>query len=242
MAVVRDTAVLMLHGFTAQPKTVDFIERYFQREGYEYEIPVLRGHATKREDLVGVRWQDWVEDALNAYSRLKEKKGKVAVVGHSMGAVAAIQLAVQKPDVAAVVLVAPALKFSNPMAGIAPLLKNFVKWNPGSGSSVIDPKLREESDRIAVTYKGFPTAAFAELFNMAKLTVPKLELVRCPALVIHSLKDQVIPPAAGELALEKLGSVDKSIKWLQNSGHEMFWDMEREALCEMILGFLNEKT
>ena len=77
MAVTRDTAVLMLHGFTAQPKTVDFIERYFQREGYEYEIPVLRGHATKREDLIGVRWQDWVEDALSAYSRLKAKKGKV---------------------------------------------------------------------------------------------------------------------------------------------------------------------
>ncbi len=242
MGVSRDTAVLMLHGFTAQPKTVDFIERYFQREGYEYEIPVLRGHATKREDLIGVRWQDWVEDAISAYARLKEKKGNVAVVGHSMGAVATIQLAAQKPDVAAVILVAPALKFSNPMAGIAPFLKSFVKWNPGSGSSVLDPALREESDRLAVTYKGFPTATFAELYAMAKLTIPKLELIKCPALVIHSLKDQVIPPTAAELALEKLGSVDKSIKWFQNSGHEMFWDMEREALCEAIVGFLNEKT
>jgi carboxylesterase len=242
MAISRDTAVLMLHGFTAQPKTVDFIERYFQREGYEYEIPVLRGHATKREDLIGVRWQDWVEDALAAYSRLKEKKGKVAVIGHSMGAVAAVQLAAQKPEVTAIVLVAPALKFANPMAGLSPYLKNIMKWNPGSGSSVIDPTLREESDRLAVTYKGFPTAAFVELYNMAKLTIPKLELIKCPALVIHSLKDQVIPPAAAELALEKLGSGDKNIKWFQNSGHEMFWDMEREAVCETIVGFLNEKT
>jgi carboxylesterase len=80
------------------------------------------------------------------------------------------------------------------------------------------------------------------LYAMAKLTIPKLELIKCPALVIHSLKDQVIPPAAAELALEKLGSVDKNIKWFQNSGHEMFWDMEREALCEAIVGFLNEKT
>jgi carboxylesterase len=211
MAVSRETAVLMLHGFTAQPKTVDFIERYFQREGYEYEIPVLRGHATKREDLIGVKWLDWVEDALTAYSRLEGKKGKVAVVVHSM-------------------------------AGLSPYLKNVMKWNPGSGSSVIDPTLREESDRLAVTYKGFPTAAFVELYNMAKLSVPKLELIKCPALVIHSLKDQVIPPVAGELALEKLGSADKNIKWFQNSGHEMFWDMEREAVCEAIVGFLNEKT
>ena len=242
MAVSRDTAVLMLHGFTAQPKTVNFIESYFQREGYEYEIPVLRGHATKREDLIGVKWQDWVDDAMAAYSRLEKLKGKVAVIGHSMGAIAAVQVALQKPDITALVLVAPAFKFANPVAGLAQYLQVFMKFQPGDGSSVLDSALREESDRLQVTYKGFPTAAFVELFNMAKLTIPKLEKVKVPTLVIHSLKDQVIPPAAAELALEKLGSSDKSLKWFQNSGHEMFWDMEREALCEAIVGFLNQKT
>ena len=242
MTVSRETAVLMLHGFTAQPKTVNFIESYFQREGYEYEIPVLRGHATKREDLIGVHWQDWVEDALAAYARLEAKKGKVAVVGHSMGAVTAIQIAVQKPNTKALVLVAPALKFSNPLSGLAQYLQIFMKFQPGDGSSVLDPALREESDRLQVTYKGFPTAAFVELFNMAKLTIPMLEKVKVPTLVIHSLKDQVIPPAAAELALEKLGSSDKALKWFQNSGHEMFWDKEREELCEAIVGFLNQKT
>lgn len=242
MPVSRETAVLMLHGFPAMPKTVDFIARYFEREGYTYEIPALRGLGTKPEDLIGVRWQDWVEDALAAYSRLEKHSGKVAVIGHSMGAVTAIQLVAQKPETAALVLVAPALKFSNPLAGISPYLQYLVKWFPGGASSVIDPKLREESEQQQIVYKSFPTSAFVELYNMAKLSPPKLENIKVPTLVIHSLKDQVIPPAAAELALEKLGSVDKSIKWFQNSGHEMFWDMEREALCEAIVGFLNEKT
>lgn len=242
MAVSRDTAVLMLHGFPAKPKTVDFIARYFQREGYEYEIPALRGHNTKRDDLVGVKWQDWVEDATSAYERLRQKKGRVAVVGHSMGAATAIQLVAQKPETAALVLVAPALKFANPLSSFAQYFQYFIKWFPGGPSSVVDPILREESEKQEIVYKSFPTAAFVELYNMAKLCPAKLEQIHCPSLVIHSLKDTVVPPAAGELALEKLGSSDKSIQWFQNCGHEMFWDMEREALCEAIVGFLNQKT
>jgi carboxylesterase len=242
MAVSRETAVLMLHGFPAMPKTVDFIARYFEREGYTYEIPALRGLGTKPQDLIGVRWQDWVEDALAAYSRLEKHSGKVALIGHSMGAVTGIQVAAQKPDLKALILAAPALKFSNPLAKFSPYLKNIMKWNDTGPSSIIDPSLRLEAELAGIVYKRFPTAAFVELYSMAKLAAPKLELIKCPALVIHPLKDQAVPPAAAELAIEKLGSVDKSIKWLQNSGHEMFWDMEREALCEMILGFLNEKT
>ena len=242
MAVSRETAVLMLHGFPAMPKTVDFIGQFLEREGYSYEIPALRGLGTKPEDLLGVRWQDWVDDALAAYSRLEKLSGKVAVIGHSMGAVTAIQLAAQKPDLKALVLVAPALKFSNPLAKFSPFLKYIMKWNDVGPSSVIDSVLRHEAEQAGIVYPRFPTAAFVELYTMAKLSPAKLELIHCPALVIHSLKDQVIPPAAGELALEKLGSQDKNLKWFQHSGHEMFWDMEREALCEAIVGFLNAKT
>jgi carboxylesterase len=242
MAVSRETAVLMLHGFPAMPKTVDFITRYFERDGYAYEIPALRGLGTKPEDLEGVRWQDWVEDAMAAYSRLEKHSGKVAVVGHSMGAVTAIQLAAQQQNLKALVLVAPALKFSNPLAKFSPYLKNIMKWNDVGPSSIIDPTLRQQAEQAEIVYKRFPTAAFVELYNMAKLSIPKLQSIHCPALVIHPLKDQVIPPVAGELALEKLGSADKNIKWFQNSGHEMFWDMERETVCEAIVGFLNEKT
>jgi carboxylesterase len=242
MAVSRDTAVLMLHGFPAMPKTVDFVARYFEREGYSYEIPALRGLGTKPEDLVGVRWQDWVEDALAAYTRLEKHSGAVAVIGHSMGAVTAIQLAAQKPNLKALVLVAPALKFSNPLAKFSPYLKNIMKWNDVGPSSIVDPTLRLEAERASIVYKRFPTAAFVELYTMAKLTVPKLETIKCPTLVIHPLKDTVIPPAAAELALEKLGSSDKSIQWFEHCGHEMFWDLEREALCEAIVGFLNQKT
>ena len=112
----------------------------------------------------------------------------------------------------------------------------------GGPSAVIDPKLREESEAKQITYKRFPVKTFEELFRLGKPTLIELEKIRCPALVIHSRKDQVILPGSAELAVKHLASKDKRLKWFEQSGHEMFWDMERDALCETIVKFLLEHS
>jgi carboxylesterase len=231
--------VLVIHGFTAQPKTVNYIAPYLERAGLPYEIPTLRGHGTTWTDLRGVRWQDWVDDAITAYSKLEGRVDRIAVVGHSMGGLVAAHVAVKR-EAAALVMAAPAFKFSNPLAPLAPLLKNFIPHQNGGGSSVIDVALRAESTQAQITYGQFPTAAFAELYQMASATPQILPRLRCPTLLIHSLRDQVIPPKATDFALERIGSPLKRVHWYQRSGHEMFWDMERDALCEDILSFILE--
>ena len=40
----RDTAVLVCHGFTAQPKTVDHIAGYLERAGFAYVAMDLLGY------------------------------------------------------------------------------------------------------------------------------------------------------------------------------------------------------
>jgi carboxylesterase len=238
----RDTAVLVCHGFTAQPKTVDYIAGYLERAGFAYEIPVLRGHGTKFQDLVGVKAKDWIEDAMAAYERLEKAHGKVIVVGHSMGGLVAGNVVAHYPQTPALVMIAPAFEFANPAVKVLPLLGRFVKYWSGGPSAVIDPKLREESEAKQVVYKRFPVKAFEELFKLGKPTLLELEKIRCPALVIHSRKDQVILPGSAELAVKHLGSKDKRLKWFEQTGHEMFWDMERDALCETIVKFLLEHS
>ena len=234
---MSELAVLVCHGFTAQPKTVQYIAPYLERAGLPYAIPALRGHGTVYTDLIGVKWQDWVTDALQAYDRLATQSARVAVVGHSMGGLVAVQIASQRP-VDSVILVAPALKFSNPLSGFVGLLAPFVKVWKGDPPSLWDANLLEQIRRDPVTYDRFPTAAFAQLWAMAKLAPAVLPKVTARALVIHSLRDEVIPPAAADLALELLGSVDKRLQWFSNSRHEMFCDGERDALCAQILEFI----
>lgn len=236
------TAVLVVHGFTANPKTVGHIAGFLERAGLPYEIPTLRGHGQTPEALVGVRWEDWLEDAQNAYERLEKAHGRVAVVGHSMGALVAGVLAARKPKTESLVLIAPALEFANPLARFVPLLGTFFKFWKTDGSSVYDPTLRAESERQLVTYDRFAVKAFAELYKLAALAPREFERVSCPAIVVHSRKDQVIPPAAGERAFAHLGSRDKKMIWFERSGHEMFWDMERDELCQLIVNFVQSKT
>ena len=236
---MSELAVLVCHGFTAQPKTVQYIAPYLERAGLPYAIPALRGHGTVYTDLIGVKWQDWVADALQAYDRLANQSARVAVVGHSMGGLVAAHVAAERP-VDSVTLVAPALKFSNQLSGFVGLLAPLVKVWKGDPPSLWDAALLEAIRRDPVTYDRFPTAAFAQLWAMAKLTPAVLTNVTARALVIHSLRDEVIPPAAADLALERLGSFDKRVQWFANSHHEMFCDGERDALCELILEFVQK--
>jgi carboxylesterase len=236
---MNDLAVLVCHGFTAQPKTVEYIAPFLERAGLPYAIPTLRGHGTVYTDLEHVRWQDWLEDALAAYDRLAAQHARVAVVGHSMGGLVAAHVAALRP-VDSVTLVAIALKFTNPLSVIVNLLAPFVKVWKVAETQLWDANLLEIVKRDPVTYDRFPTRAFAQLWAMAGRTPAMLPRVKARALVIHSLRDETIPPSAADLAFDRLGSVQKRIRWFENSRHEMFWDGERDALCQHIVEFILE--
>ena len=230
-------AVLACHGFPAMPKTLGHLKSYLERAGLTYEIPALRGHATVYTDLIGVQWQDWVADGLSAYDRLAAQSARVAVVGHSMGALVAAHVAAARPA-DSLTLVAPALKFSHPLAPLGGVLAPLLKVWKSAPPVLWDATLLEALNGDPVTYDRFPTAAFAQLWAFAKLTPEVLARVTTRALVIHSRRDETIPPAAAALALEQLGSRDKRLQWFANSRHEMFCDGERDALCAAILEFV----
>ena len=234
--------MLVLHGFTAKPKTVWPLVPFLEHAGFAFEVPVLRGHATAPEDLAGVRWEDWLEDALAAYDRLAAEHAAVAVVGHSMGGCVAGLVAARRSATAALVLAAPALRFRNRQAALAPYLWRIRRYAGEPGSAVLDPALRERADRAEITYPRFPVRAFAELYELSRLAPRALRAVRAPALVVHARRDRVIPFAASELALRSLGSAEKELRAFEGCDHELFWDAEADAISAQIASFLEKHS
>ncbi len=227
--------VLVLHGFTANKRTVEYLSHFLVEAGFEVETPNLRGHGTRYEDLAQVTWQDWLFDAQQAFNTLAERCDRIAVIGHSVGGLVASMLAVSEARVRALALVAPALEFANPAVKLLPLLGRVIKVWRSSGPSVADPVLKEAIR--GVNYDRFPVRAFASAFQLARLVQSELGKITVPALVIHPRHDTVIPVRAATRVFAGLGSREKELIWLEKSDHEVFWDLEREAVSQRLAEF-----
>ena len=105
-----ENAVLLFHGFTATCSEVRGLGRILNNAGFATAAPLLPGHGTEPKDLNKVRWQDWTAAAESAYADLCSRYTRVFVGGKSNGALLALFLASEHPEIAGVLAFAPALK------------------------------------------------------------------------------------------------------------------------------------
>ncbi len=225
-------SVLVLHGFTSHPvKTMGPLPEALRAAGFAVAQPALRGHGTRPEDLAGVRFSDWLADARAAWAELPEPR---AVVGLSMGGLLAAWLAAEGRAFALVAL-APALGFQNPLAPLAPYLHWLIPRYRGE-SSILDPERRQKSPN----YPWFPSRAFVELKKLADGTPGVLPRVRAPAQVIAAEGDTVVPFAAVCRYFRLLGSEEKRLLIQAGSGHDLLLDRRADEVSRRVVTFLEE--
>lgn len=227
--------VLVLHGFTSHITCVSDLRFPLDEMEVPYRIPILRGHGGEWKDLTGVTAADWYEDAENSMLDLLSECRKVIVVGLSMGGLVTLELAARhRKEVHAIVTLAAALKFKDPLSALTPLMAKLFKSWPGP-SSFNDPELARQRNR---NYERFPTGAFNELYKYAGKVENLLSFVQSDALIIHSKKDTVIHPKASQIIFDKIGSKHKKLVWFERSGHEMLLDNEAPKVAETVMEFV----
>lgn len=226
----KPLGVLILHGFTGSLDTVRPVAPVAEKLGLPWRMPVLRGHGTRYEDLVGVSHRDWVADAQSALDDLLGECERVAIVALSMGGLVALDLATEYGDrLAGLVLLAPALRMSDPLSPLTPLLKYvFPFWD--SPNSFRDM----ERAKASTNYKRFPTATAQKLLEFAAETERKLPAVTVPTTILYSRRDQIVHPIIIKLLEEKLASREKEFVFFEKSGHEMLQDCETEAVVAAV--------
>lgn len=236
--VRHSLGVLLLHGFTSSLATVDGLVPHLEARGIPYALPTLRGHGTRPEELAGVVWHHWYEDAERALDELLERCERVVVMGLSMGGVAALHLAVQRPErLAGVVTVAPALRLNITGKWLLPLLRRSTR------QARVDARRAFEDATLAAkstNYVSAPIAAVYSLVRFGQLVERELPRMRVPLLVLYTPRDRVVLPESARIAYERAGTppAAKAIRAFERSGHEMLLDQQREAVFAAIMEFV----
>lgn len=232
--------VLILHGFTSGRATVAGVGPRADALGLPWRLPQLRGHWTRAEDLVGVTYADMLADARAALAELRGEVERVIVVGLSVGGVLALNLAIEHPgEVESLVVLAPALRYANPLTNVAALVARFVKTMPLDTANAFTDRTLAAG---AGNYTSFPTQTFVTIVQAGRQIEGLLPRVGAPLLAIGARRDRVVQPHCAQLVYQRAGSREKEIAWFERSGHELLLDCEGDAVLDRVGEFLRARV
>jgi pimeloyl-ACP methyl ester carboxylesterase len=169
-------AVLVMHGWGANAGLMLDEMPDLHRAGFAVLLLDARCHGNSdEEDFTSLpRFAQDIEAGLDyLQSHAGVDRRKVAVIGHSVGAAAALLCATRRPDIAAVVSISA---FAHPAEVMRRLLKEHRVPYPVIGSYV----LRHVQQVIGASFD-----SIAPLSSIAG--------ARCPVMLIHGSDDQLVP-------------------------------------------------
>ncbi|MEW6270842.1 MAG: alpha/beta fold hydrolase [Thermodesulfobacteriota bacterium] len=234
--------VLLVHGFTGTPHEMQGLAEPLARAGYAVLGVRLPGHGAA-DDGEANDWPAWeaaVEDAFGELCGLVPDAPK-AVAGLSMGALLALELARQHPEVAAVAALSPAMTLPRPLRAMLWFAARTLgdrgrgRILPKGVSDIRDPAVRATHPKSAP----FRVAAVLS-FNQLRVAVRgRVGAVEQPLLIVHSRLDRTCPVAGARWLARRVGSRDVELVVLERSGHVIPVDLEREHATELVLAFLD---
>lgn len=203
-------ALAILHGWGGNAETMLPLAPPLHRAGYALLLIDARNHGKSDADTFS-SLPRFAEDLDHALDWLKTRPGappaRLGVIGHSVGAAAALLAASRRRDVAAVVSIAA---FAHPAGMMRRLLKAWrVPYLP-FGWYVL----------------GYVQKTIGHRFDdIAPLnTITK---VRCPVLLVHGTADDTVPVAEAELLHAQHGGGPR-VLLLVKGGHDRYEELDSQ--------------
>jgi carboxylesterase len=228
------TGCLLVHGFTGAPKEMRWMGEYLSSQGHTALGVRLAGHATQPADLVRTRWSDWLASVEDGYHLLHGSCSRVYICGLSMGGILSLLFASRFPVDGVIAISTPyalpgewRLRFIKPLRWLMPhVSKGSPDWhNP-------------EAARDHVDYPNYPTRSILELQKLLIEMRRGLPSIKAPVLLVHSRQDGGVSPHNMQQIFEALGTTDKHMLWVENSGHVIPREPERQRLFEAAEAFI----
>jgi len=229
---------LLIHGFTGSPKEMRMLADSLTQEKYTILGIRLAGHATDIEDMRHSTWRDWLASVEDGINLLKGCTNQQIVMGLSMGGVLSL-LAAARYDIKGVVTFsAPCALPPDPRAKFLP----FITWLVPQVAKGKPDWRNFEAMKDHVDYPSYPTRSVLQLQKLIKVMVDELPKVTVPAMMVQSHSDHGIPAESMDTLFEMINSTDKSRLWVENSGHVIIREPEREVIFTEVKKFIKRIT
>jgi carboxylesterase len=233
------TGVLLVHGYTATTAEVRPLARILYEHGYTVAGPLLPGHNTKPEDANRYRWRDWVRSVEVAYRELEVRCLRVVVGGESTGALLALYLASEHPELACVLSYAPALRLTLRRRDVTKLYL-AAPFKPYIAKRQSAPSTSSGGDLLWRGYPVTPLRGAIELLRLQRAVRPRLPRVQQPILVAQGRNDPTVHPSAPETIYREVSSTVKELHWFDHSAHKVILDDERDQVFALTLAFIEK--
>ena len=233
--------VLLIHGLSGAVVETRPMGEYLAARGLTVRCPLLAGHGTTPEDLTRIHRQAWIDDVESALHDLQRRCQTVFVGGLSMGALLALWLGAQYPEIAGLILMAPAVKFQNRLAWLVLGMRYLLKYLPPG----IVPEERfgdPEAVQRIWCYDVMPLWGTAEMLLILREVRQALPQIRQPVLIFQGQLDSYLSPRAAQITHDGVASTDKTLVYLENSGHNLLVDGEREAAWAQSYAWMMERA
>ena len=249
--------VLLFHGLTGAPAELQAVSRGLRRAGYEVETPMLPGHGADERTLLKTGWKDWLGSAEDELIRLSDAAGgPVFVGGLSMGAVLALALAQRRPErVKGIACLAATLKYDGfncpsyaswllPLGAKTPAIR-FYRFMERPPYGVKDVRMRAKIQEMMFSGSStdaglpfMPGRSLAQNLKLVAMVEQRLEDVFAPALIVHSVEDDVTDIRNAKRLAESVSGPVETL-WLENSYHLVTVDQERVKVAQSVIAFFD---
>lgn len=227
--------ILLIHGFTGAPPEMRLIGDYLHERGLTVSAPLLPGHGTTVEDMNSRAWTEWAAHAEHTLADLQQRCERVFVAGLSMGSLLTLYLAARHPELSGAIAYSPALMVQNRLLPLTGIARRFLKTLPKpEGHDTIESAA---IDRLW-SYDENPVAAAHELTKLMADVRRNLARIQCPILIIHSTQDAMIHPRSAQTTFDGIGTTQKELITLENSGHCITVDAEWEFVAARTFDFI----
>jgi len=230
------TGCLLVHGFTGTPKEMRWLGEYLAAQGHTVFGVRLAGHATRPKDMVRTRWPDWLASVEDGLHVLRSVCDHVFILGLSMGGALSLLAAARYPIIQGVVALSTPLYVSNDWR--VKYLRWFQYIMPEVGKGAPDWH-DAKAAQAHLSYPTYPTRSLAELNDLLAEMRASLAAIHAPVLLMQSHADSTIPPESMDTLYTQIGSATKEKLWLENSGHVITREPERDTVFHQASRFID---